>query len=58
MLCKTELLYWVEIPRAGGDLRTVLPEASAEARTALDLDERGPDPMERGNLKEAASGHL
>ena len=42
MLCKTELLYWAEIPRAGGDLRTVLPEASAEARTALDLDERDP----------------
>jgi hypothetical protein len=38
MLCRTELLYWAEIPRAGGDLRTVLPEASAD----LDLDERDP----------------
>jgi hypothetical protein len=35
MLCRPKLLYWAEIPRAGGDLRTVLPEASAEARTSI-----------------------
>jgi TolB-like protein/Tfp pilus assembly protein PilF len=39
------LLAWILVrrsSRSGGDLRTVLPEASAEARTALDLDERDP----------------
>jgi TolB-like protein/Tfp pilus assembly protein PilF len=39
------LLAWILVrrsSRSGGDLRTVLPEASAAARTALDLDERDP----------------
>jgi hypothetical protein len=41
MLCRTELLYWPEIPRAGGDLRTVLPEGE-RGSADLDLDERDP----------------
>jgi tetratricopeptide (TPR) repeat protein len=38
------LLAWtlVRRPLWSGDLRTVLPEATAEARTALSLDERDP----------------
>ena len=39
------LLAWVLVRRAsrsGGNLRTVLPEATAEAREALDLDEQDP----------------
>jgi adenylate cyclase len=39
------LLAWILVRRAsrsGGDLRTVLPEASAEAREALDFDEQDP----------------
>jgi TolB-like protein/DNA-binding winged helix-turn-helix (wHTH) protein len=39
------LLAWVLVrgaARLGGDIRTVLPEAMAEARTALALDERDP----------------
>jgi TolB-like protein/DNA-binding winged helix-turn-helix (wHTH) protein len=39
------LLAWILVrrtSRSGGELRTVLPEASAEARMALDLDEQDP----------------
>jgi adenylate cyclase len=39
------LLAWILVrrtSRSGGDLTTVLPEASAEARTALDLDDQDP----------------
>jgi adenylate cyclase len=39
------LLAWILVrltSRSGGDLSMVLPEASAEARTALDLDEQDP----------------
>ncbi len=39
------LLAWVvtrRTSRSGGDVMAVLPEAMAEARTALDLDERDP----------------
>ena len=39
------LLAWVLVrhaSRSGGDLRIILPEASAEAREALDLDEQDP----------------